>query len=243
MKLIKLDAIASTNSYLRSLSTHEKLEDFTVVVTDRQLEGKGQMGTSWEVEAGKNLTFSVFKKISCLNNEEQFYVSMATSLAIFKALETFNIRRLGIKWPNDILSANQKICGILIENIVQNNQMQAAVIGIGLNVNQTDFGHLQSASSMKLLNGVTYQLEEILHSIVAQLKVYAVYVEDRRFDELKEAYERKLFRKDKPSTFKDQEGNLIMGFIKGVSHSGKLQVLLEDHVLKDFDLKELKLLY
>ena len=96
---------------------------------------------------------------------------------------------------------------------------------------------------MKLLNGVTYQLEEILHSIVAQLKVYAVYVEDRRFDELKEAYERKLFRKDKPSTFKDQEGNLIMGFIKGVSHSGKLQVLLEDHVLKDFDLKELKLLY
>ncbi len=243
MNIIKLDAIESTNTYLRTLSVTENLKDFTVVVAKQQLAGKGQMGTSWSSEVGKNLTFSVFKKISCLDNEEQFYVSMATSLAIYKALEKFNVQRLGIKWPNDILSANQKICGILIENIVQNNQVQAAVIGIGLNVNQTDLGHLHSASSMKLLNGITYQLDEILQAIVAQLKVYAVYVEDRRFEELKGAYERKLFRKDKPSTFKNQQGNLLMGFIKGVSDSGKLQVLLEDNVLKEFDLKELKLLY
>ena len=138
MKIIKLDAIDSTNTYLRQLSSEEKLDDFTVVTAASQTAGKGQMGTKWASEKGKNLTFSVFKKVSCLENDEQFYISMATSLAIYNALKGFQIPKLAIKWPNDILSENQKICGILIENVIQNSKMTAAIIGIGLNVNQTD---------------------------------------------------------------------------------------------------------
>jgi BirA family biotin operon repressor/biotin-[acetyl-CoA-carboxylase] ligase len=64
-----------------------------------------------------------------------------------------------------------------------------------------------------------------------------------QFNELKKGYETELFRKEKPSTFRNAEGALFSGFIKGVSNSGHLQVLIEDDILKEFDLKEVKLLY
>ncbi|MEM6722365.1 MAG: biotin--[acetyl-CoA-carboxylase] ligase [Bacteroidota bacterium] len=243
MKIIKLDAIDSTNTYLRQLSLKEKLTDFTVVTAAAQTAGKGQMGTKWDSEKGKNLTFSVFKKVSCLENEEQFYISMATSLAIYKALKHFQIPKLAIKWPNDILSENRKICGILIENVIQNSKMTAAIIGIGVNVNQTDFDIHFNASSLKNITGVHFDLDEVMFHIAAQLKKYATLVTDRAFETLKMEYESLLFRKDKPSTFKDTDGKLFMGFIQGVSEDGKLNVLLEDEILTAFDLKEIRLMY
>lgn len=243
MKIIKLDAIDSTNTYLRQLSTEENLDDFTIVMAASQTAGKGQMGTKWTTEKGKNLTFSVFKKVSCLENNEGFYISMATSLAIYNALKYFQIPKLAIKWPNDILSENQKICGILIENVIQNSKMTAAIIGIGLNVNQTDFEVGLNASSLKKSIGIYFDLDEVLFQIAEQLKKYSYLITERSFTQLKEEYESLLFRKDKPSTFKTPNGELLMGFIKGVADDGKLNVLLEDEVVVAFDLKELKLMY
>lgn len=243
MKIIKLDAIDSTNTYLRQLSLEEKLEDFTIVTATSQTAGKGQMGTKWSSEEGKNLTFSVFKKVSCLENEEQFYISMATSLAIYNALKHFQIPKLAIKWPNDILSENQKICGILIESVIQNSKMTAAIIGIGLNVNQTTFEVNLNATSLKKITGVHLDLDEVMFYIAAQLKKYSILITDRSFTELKLEYESLLFRKDKPSTFKKTNGDLFMGFIQGVADDGKLNVLLEDEIMTAFDLKEIKLMY
>jgi BirA family biotin operon repressor/biotin-[acetyl-CoA-carboxylase] ligase len=243
MNIIKLDAIDSTNTYLRQLSSVEKLDDFTIVMTASQTAGKGQMGTEWKTEKGKNLTFSVFKKISCLENDEGFYISMATSLAIYNGLKYFQIPKLAIKWPNDILSENQKICGILIENVIQNSKMTAAIIGIGINVNQTNFEVGLNASSLKNSIGINFDLDEVLFQIVEQLKKYSHLITERAFDTLKEEYESLLFRKDKPSTFRTPNGELFMGFILGVAEDGKLNVMLEDEVVVAFDLKEIKLMY
>lgn len=243
MKTIKLDAIDSTNTYLRQLSTKENLADFTIVMAALQTAGKGQMGTKWKSEKGKNLTFSVFKKIYCLEIHEGFYISMATSLAIYNALKYFNVPKLAIKWPNDILSENQKICGILIENVIQNSNMTAAIIGIGLNVNQTNFNVGLNASSLKKIIGSHFDLDEVMFQITAQLQKYSHLITERAFETLKEEYESLLFRKDKPSTFTTPNGELFMGFIQGVSEDGKLNVLLEDEVLEAFDLKEIKLMY
>lgn len=243
MKIIKLDAIDSTNTFLRQLSSAESLEDFTIVVAASQTAGRGQMGTVWNSEKGKNLTFSVFKKISCLDTDEGFYISMATSLAIYNALSYFQIPKLAIKWPNDILSESQKICGILIESVIQNSKMTAAIIGIGLNVNQTTFGTNLQASSMKKITGIHFDIDEVLSQLTKQLQKYSVLITNRQFDVLKAEYESLLFRKNKPSTFKNTNGELFMGFIQGVAADGKLNVLLEDEILKAFDLKEIKLLY
>ncbi|WP_335965993.1 biotin--[acetyl-CoA-carboxylase] ligase [Galbibacter sp. PAP.153] len=243
MNLIKLDATDSTNSFLRQLAIQKELEDYTVVTANRQDAGRGQMGTKWVSEAGKNLTFSVFKRIECLDKDELFYLSMAVSLAIYDALVYFTIPQLKIKWPNDILSVNSKICGILIESIIQNGKLSASIIGVGLNLNQTNFDGVTNASSLKKITGVYYQKDEVLLKIIENIEKYEAWIVNRELSKLKKAYEKNLFRRNKPSTFKLNNGTLIMGFIKGVANNGCLKVLMEDNVMKEFDLKELKLLY
>lgn len=243
MHLIKLSATESTNSFLRNLLREKNPEDLTVVTTRHQTRGRGQMGTTWQSEPDKNLTFSVYKQMECLQVHQQFYISMAVSLAIHRALTRLQVPNLAIKWPNDILSGNSKICGILIENIIQQSNLVAAIVGIGLNVNQLEFDGLQSVSSIKRITGKHFHLEEIMNEIIAQLKVVVRVIEQGKLDEIKKHYEANLFRKDKPSTFKDLDGRLFMGFIRYVNESGKLVIDVENEVKQEFELKEVKLLY
>ena len=243
MYIIKLDAIDSTNSYLKDMASSNLPKDYTVVVADYQTDGRGQMGTQWQTETGKNLTASVFKKLNDFNVQNQFYISMVISLTIYKALKSFKIPRLSIKWPNDILSADKKICGILIENVIKNNQLQGSVIGFGLNVNQKYFNDLPQASSLSLLTGIVYNKDEILSKILKELQIYFRLLETQEFDVIKAEYEVLLFRKDKPSTFRTSADEIFVGIIKGVSDIGKLKVCTEDDIIKIFDLKEVTLLY
>lgn len=242
MPIIKLDAIDSTNSYLRRLIHETEVSDYTIVQAKKQTYGRGQMGTVWNSEEGKNLMFSVFKDLSMHVVEFPFYISMAISLAVFKAFKTLNIPDLHIKWPNDILSADKKICGILIENVIK-NKLDYTIIGVGVNVNQTNFEHLPKASSLKNITGIHYDLDEILHLILKYTKEYSSLLEHEKYDFVKNEYENNLFRKNKPSTFRDADGNLFSGFVKGVTKYGKLQVILEDEIVKKYDLKEITLMY
>jgi len=243
MRIIKLDAIDSTNTFLKEISSADAIEDYTMVVTNHQTNGKGQMGKVWDSNIGENLTFSVFKAVSFLKFEQHFYLSIVTALALKKTLAAFNIPKLKVKWPNDILSADKKIGGILIENVIKNKQLVSSVIGIGLNVNQHKFYNLPRATSMKILEGKAYDLDEILHTLLKHLKAYFSILEQGEIESLKQEYEVSLFRKNKPSTFKDVEGNMFSGFIKGISNTGNLIVLLEDDIIKEFSLHEITLMY
>lgn len=243
MRIIKLNAIDSTNSFLRQLSAEEKVEDFTVVVADHQTNGRGQMGTQWESQNGKNLIFSVFKDMSGQDVASHFYLSMAVSIAVFEALKAFHIRFVKIKWPNDILSQQQKLSGILIENVIKQNQIQSSIIGIGINVNQIIFDDLPNATSMQVLSGSHFDRDQVLQEVLKHLRFYFSLLDSKSYSVLKQEYEHNLFRKDKPSTFKDLDGNQFSGFIKGVSDSGHLKVLIEDDIMKLFELKEIQLLF
>ncbi len=243
MRIIKLSAIGSTNTFLRQISSAEPMDDYTVVVAENQTDGRGQMGTDWVVQEGKNLTFSVFKDVSFLSMENNFFISIVASLSVTKVLNSLKIPKTYIKWPNDILADNKKVCGILIENVIKNNKLTASVIGIGLNVNQTEFTNLPNASSLLKLTGNPFSIDDILNSIVETLQQYFIRLQDKEFDSLKEEYEAQLFRKDKPSTFRDNEEHLFSGYIQGVSRDGALRVLLEDDIIREYDLKEIQLLY
>lgn len=242
MPIIKLDAIDSTNSYMRRLIGERDVADYTIVMAKKQTQGRGQMGTVWDSDKGKNLMFSVFKDLRLHDVEFPFYISMAISLAILKTFKTLNIPDLSIKWPNDILSADKKICGILIENVIK-NKLNSTIIGIGVNVNQTDFKNLPKASSLKNITGIHYNLDEVLQLIIKYTKEYSKLLQQEKYDFVKNEYETNLFRKNKPSTFKDVDGALFSGFIKGVTKYGKLQITLEDEIVKKFDLKEITLMY
>lgn len=243
MHIIKLNATDSTNSYLKGLYAKQPLTDYTAVITEKQTQGRGQMGSVWESQASKNLTFSVFKDLTGIRLIYPFYISIAIALALIKTLELFSIPRLSIKWPNDILSADKKICGVLVENVIKQQNITASIIGIGLNVNQTEFENLPQASSLKNISGNIYDLNELAISIIENIKIYFNLLAKGNLNILKGAYESYLFRKNKPSTFIDVEGLMFSGFIKGVSCSGHLQVMLEDQIIEEYDLKEITLLY
>ncbi|NAY92513.1 biotin--[acetyl-CoA-carboxylase] ligase [Muricauda sp. JGD-17] len=242
-QIIKLDATDSTNQYLKNLVVTKPLEDYTVVITPNQLKGRGQMGSQWQSEAGKNLTFSFLKKFDALRVEHQFNLNICASLTICEVLGLHGVPNLKVKWPNDIMSGSSKICGILIENMLRGRYVSYSIIGIGLNVNQTSFQNLEKASSLKSLVGKSFDLDDLLHDVMRQLKHHFSEIETKTVTQMLPAYERLLFRKDKPSTFKDNEGAVFMGFIRRIAPNGKLVVELEDSKIREFDLKQVTLLY
>ncbi|SMC31806.1 biotin--[acetyl-CoA-carboxylase] ligase [Cellulophaga tyrosinoxydans] len=243
MQIIKLDAIDSTNLYLKNLMSSLQARDYTVVVANTQTKGRGQMGTIWDSESGKNLTFSVLKLFKTFEVKHQFLLNIATSLAVYTTLNDMQIPDLKIKWPNDILSGNNKICGILIENILSGTKIQASVIGIGLNINQIEFNNLVNVSSLKLLTGIHYNLDEVLLNFMKNLEQLFETILTGKELELKQLYLKVLFKKDKVSTFKNDADQMFTGIIRNVNDNGKLLVEKEDEIFQEFDLKEIKLLY
>ena len=243
MRIIKLNAIHSTNAYLRQLGNEEALKDYTIVTAKYQSMGRGQMGTVWQSQDGKNLMFSVFKNVSFLPSDNVFYLSIVSALAIIRTLKAFNIPKLKVKWPNDILSEDKKVCGVLIENVFNNNKLKGTIIGIGLNVNQTEFDNLPQASSLLLISGKVHDLDELLVSMITNLKHYFSLLKNDKYEVLLYKYENLLFRKNKASTFRDEKGEFFTGIILGITQTGSLKVLLEDNISREFDLKQVSLLY
>ena len=243
MKTIKLNAIDSTNSFLKELVLNSAVENFTVVVTDRQLKGRGQQGNSWVSESFKSLIFSVFVTFDNFDVLDNKYLNFAVSLAIFDALQEESIPWLSIKWPNDILSGNKKICGVLIENSLKGSKISSSVIGIGLNVNQTSFpDSLKKVSSLKLLSNKNFPLDRLLDSIVSKLKSKIEVLNAKDFKTLETKYLQVLYKKNIPTMFKNSKDVLFMGMINGISKEGKLQIVLEDESVQEFGIKEVSFL-
>ncbi|MEA1786850.1 biotin--[acetyl-CoA-carboxylase] ligase [Arenibacter sp. GZD96] len=243
MQIIKLSAIDSTNEYLKNLVAEIHPADYTVVVARNQVKGKGQMGTSWHTEAGKNLTFSVLRNFSNFDMSNVFLLNCGVSMAIFKALQELKVPHLSVKWPNDILSGRLKICGILVENIVKGSKLSHSVIGIGVNVNQLSFPNLPNASSLQVILGHKVNKEKLLLAILNSLKHVFMQLENGQGQHIRDAYEQHLFMKDKRIPFSRADGSLCAGYIRGVSEDGRLRMTLDDETTVQFNLKEVKLLY
>ncbi|REH52551.1 BirA family biotin operon repressor/biotin-[acetyl-CoA-carboxylase] ligase [Tenacibaculum gallaicum] len=239
MKIIKLNAIDSTNTFLKNMVSKVVVDDFTVVVTKTQTKGRGQMNSDWVVEEGKNLTFSVFSSFIGLKVEHHKYLNFCVSLSVFEALEALELPNLSVKWPNDILSGNKKLGGILIENTLKGSNIVSSVIGIGINVNQNSFpNNLPNASSVKKILGREFDLDVLLENILKNLKGYFNLLERKEYNLLEEAYLKVLYKKNVPTMFKNSQNTLFMGKIIGVSKSGNLQIELENETIQEFGLKE-----
>src|SRR5690606_26474526 len=126
--------------YLKeALSKSTPLPEGTVIMAVDQHDGRGQKGTLWQSEPGKNLTASLLLTPTFLDPKQQFVLTAAISLAITRWLASLTHVEVKIKWPNDIFIGDRKIGGILIENILKGKTWKSAVVGIGINVNQTSF--------------------------------------------------------------------------------------------------------
>lgn len=242
MKLIKLNATTSTNDYLKQLIVQHAIEDFTVVWTEIQTQGKGQLGAKFVSEPLKNLTFSVYLGKNPVEIKDLFSINCVVANAVAEALECFNLTNIWIKWPNDILSYNKKIAGILIENSIKSNRDIQTIIGIGINILPADFSEFPHASSVFQQYGVEIDREKLLRKIVNILQERMTDV-DKKSDTEWEKYHNRLFRKDIVSTFETPEGICLPGVIKEVNREGQLIVQHENDIVQHYNLKEIKLMY
>ena len=240
MRIIKINATNSTNSFLKELAQNSSLDEITVAVTNNQTSGRGQMNNSWISEPYKNLTFSLFTTLKKVKVEHQAYLNFAVSLAIYDVLLEYDVPNLYIKWPNDIMSGKKKICGILIENTFSHSRIKNTIIGIGLNVNQEKFHkNLTNASSLKIILKKSIELEALMNTIINHINLKLSCVELKNFNQIYNRYHQALYKKGIPTTFLNQKTNqLFMGIINGVSSSGNLQIQLEDNSIQEFGLKE-----
>lgn len=245
MKLIKLDAIDSTNTFLKNLAVNVELDDFTVVSAKHQLSGKGQMGSEWVSEADKNLMFSVYKRFERLTIENQFCISMIVSLSIHEVLSALKLSKIKIKWPNDILSCDKKVGGVLIENKLKDKQIESSIIGIGLNVNQTVFRNLNQASSLYVNYKRKFDRDNLLKQIVNRLEInfkkYDFSSSDS-INELHSNYEKLLFNLNLLKPYSLQDETIFDGVIKGVTEIGELKIEVNG-VNETFNIKEIRFLY
>jgi BirA family biotin operon repressor/biotin-[acetyl-CoA-carboxylase] ligase len=242
MDIIKLSAINSTNDYLKELIAKQVVTNFTVVMSKSQTNGKGQMGSVWISEAGKNLTFSVLIRDLIVDVKQLYTLNIVVSLAIISVLEKYKIPSVSIKWPNDIMSGNHKIGGILIENSFKSDGEVFSIVGIGLNINQINFENLPNASSLKCKTGMDYDLDELLEDFCVSIRQFVSKISSQT-DSIWNLYHQKLFKIGVPMAFENKKGEKFMGIIQDVSTEGLLNVLLEDDSIVAFGIKEIKMLY
>ncbi|HWS60015.1 MAG TPA: biotin--[acetyl-CoA-carboxylase] ligase, partial [Flavobacterium sp.] len=210
MQLIKLDAIDSTNEFLKGLSSTLIQDSFTVVTAENQTNGKGQMGSVWNSEPGKNLIMSVLIRDFVTDINQIFDINIVVSVSIIQVLVDLNIPELSIKWPNDIMSYDKKIGGILIENSIKSDGSINSIVGLGLNVNQMNFENLPKASSLAVICNTTFDKEEILLKIIENLKLN-IQNWKLNSDLFWSLYTNKLFKKGLPMPFENQNLQNFMG--------------------------------
>ncbi len=242
MKIIKLNAIDSTNTYLINLGKKEELIDRTIVIAERQIKGRGQFGAIWQSKPLQSLTFSVFKRFNNLPAKYLSSITFAVSIGIHSALKKMLVPCITIKWPNDIMSYSNKLAGILIENQVKQGNIVSSVIGIGINVNEENFENLPQATSMLLSTGRKHLLDEVFQTVSEAILKELDRVAKRDFQNLKCEYEEFLFKKNIVSVFEDNRGNRFNGIIKGVSEEGEILIENEEEILTSYQLKEIKYL-
>ena len=165
MKEIHFASIPSTNTYLKE--SYASLEDMTFVSAAYQSQGKGRQDRVWEASKGENLLFSILLKRPDLSDQAGFF-SLIAATSVCKVLEDYGLSQVTIKWPNDVYVSGKKIAGILLEGQLP----EYLVIGIGVNVNQTQFptGLRHPATSLSLALGKQIDLDDFKRKIYAGLE-------------------------------------------------------------------------
>jgi BirA family biotin operon repressor/biotin-[acetyl-CoA-carboxylase] ligase len=241
--LTYLTSTESTNQYALDLLSKSKPLEGTVISAYEQTKGRGQIGSSWESEPGKNLTFSVILYPSFLPLARQFALIQCLSLSILDALTPLTPAVLSLKWPNDIYIGQRKIGGMLLQNSISQTQFQHCVVGIGLNINQTIF--ISDAPNPISLQQVTQKetdLFALLKSICLCMEKRYLQLRAGDLETIQRDYLDNLYQFMEDHLYKDAAGRLFKGRIVNVLPDGKL-LLMHDKGEHAFGMKELQFIH
>lgn len=242
--VVELDSVDSTNNYSTELVQNNNAFEGTVVVSNQQISGRGQRGNQWESDPFKNLTFSTIVYPRFISVQERFLLTKVASLAVtdfLLSLQLISPDKIKIKWPNDIYVGDKKIAGILIETTLSGSAITAAIIGIGLNVNQDVFKSAVNPTSLKLETGKTFSLKEILNDFCFFLEGRYLQLKALNFTSIHQDYLDRLYLLNRESFFLIK-GKKEAAVINGVTTDGKL-ILYSRKNRIEADLKEVTFLF
>jgi BirA family biotin operon repressor/biotin-[acetyl-CoA-carboxylase] ligase len=233
-----LDSTNSTNNYAMGLIAEGKAVDGFAVFSNEQTEGKGRRGKAWKSNKGENIILSIIADMQWLSLSRQFELSAAVALGCYGLLNQYSPRKVAIKWPNDLFINDSKAGGVLIENSIKGTLWQWAVIGIGININETDFDELPfKPMSLKLATGNSYNPVELAKQLVNLIFKHIERIKKGEFPVLLEEYNEHLFAKNR--LVKLKKGNIVFETtITGVSSSG--QLITKDALERQFDFDEIE---
>lgn len=237
--LMHFSVIGSTNAYAIDLAAKSNPLEGTIVIADYQSQGRGQLGSHWASTTGLNLTFSLILKPRFLSVNDQFMLSKAVALGIVDGISGLLKNSIYVKWPNDIFVDGEKIAGVLIQNSINSRSIQYSTVGIGLNVNETDFSeNLTNATSLKKLTGLSFDRSEILEKICKGIESRYLQLKSGQVDQINELYLQHLYLFMEDAVYQNQQGDFFEGKITGIDQSGKLIVDTQQGI-QHFGLKEI----
>jgi len=240
--VIHFDQLPSTNAYAVELLSRSKPAEGTIISTDNQYDGKGQLSNKWESEALKNISLSIILYPSFLNVEDQFKLSQAVSIAVYTTIQAYVASAISIKWPNDIYIGSDKVAGILIQNQIQGKHIASSVVGIGININQELFKS-DAPNPISLFNVLRKSVDIVEFKTVLFQNLSQQYQALRlgAYRQLDASYLKVLYRKNQLCNYQIKDNLVIQGSIVGVSNGGLLQVLI-DGQMHEYGFKEIKYL-
>ncbi|MGB4447956.1 MAG: biotin--[acetyl-CoA-carboxylase] ligase [Cloacibacterium sp.] len=233
--LIYFNNCASTQDELIDfLNQHYLSEDFLAIYTFNQTKGRGQYGNSWENLPEENLAYSFALKTKNINVSDTCF-NFYTAILVRDFIANLTKKEVKIKWPNDLILKNKKICGMLFEK-----NKNYFVVGIGINILQENFKNLPKAGSILSQTGLSFELKAFTESLHQYLFEHLVQKEIP--NDVLELYHLHLYRKNEVSVFEKNEVRQN-GIIQNVDENGYIWIDLENEGLQKFFHKEIKLLY
>ena len=233
--LIYFNNCASTQDELIDfLNQHYLSEDFLAVYTFNQTKGRGQYGNSWENLPEENLAYSFALKTKNINVSDTCF-NFYTAILVRDFIANLTKTEVKIKWPNDLILKNKKICGMLFEK-----NKNYFVVGIGINILQENFKNLPKAGSVLSQTGLSFELKAFTESLHQYLFEHLVQKEIP--NDILELYHLHLYRKNEVSVFEKNEVRQN-GIIQNVDENGYIWIDLENEGLQKFFHKEIELLY
>lgn len=241
-EIVSIESTASTNAMMHQMYLEGKCFNGLVLKTDYQTHGKGLQSNTWFSRPSTNLLFSIGLETRFIEPSRQFLLTKMISIALLRSLQKLLLLNegLSIKWPNDLYYKNQKLAGILVNNMIKGNSLDYSIIGVGLNVNETYFpAHLPNPVSMVQIGNQIYERDKVLDVILLQLS-QSIEMLQSDATSLDEPYLKHLLYYQQWHEYQF-EGNDVTGKIEGVNKYGHLQVLTYGGELLSCDLKDLVL--
>ena len=238
-QIIHLPETESTNLSLRCMSRDGNLPNTSIVWADFQTKGRGQAGNSWESESGRNLLCSILYYPASLSAGQPFVVAELASLSAKYTLDRY-VSDISIKWPNDIYWKDKKMGGLLIENEIAGDRIVRSIIGIGINLNQSEFkSGAPNPVSLTQITGCTCDRMDILKQLHANFRKLVGEFDAGCFELLHQNYCAALYGRDGFYPYTDSDG-CFEASIHTIEPSGHLLLKRRDGTLSRYAFKEVE---